>query len=59
MFSKFDKIVKSDNFLHDPKFNIAITNPTKTFDKFLARLPSAIVPLDLKINIRYYVFVWY
>lgn len=46
MFSKFDKIVKSDIFLYNPKFDIFIANPKKTFNKFFARFILAIILLD-------------
>ena len=46
MFSKFDKVTKSDAFLYDLKFSIAVVNPNKTFDIFLDRFTSAIALLD-------------
>ena len=46
MFGEFDKIAKSNAFLYDPKFDIAITNPKETFDEFFARFTSVIAPLD-------------
>lgn len=46
IFDKFDKVAKSDAFLHDPKFGMTVVNLKKTFDKFLARFTSAIVLLN-------------
>lgn len=46
MFGKFDKITKLDTLLHDLKFGMAISNPEKTFDEFLARFTSVITLLD-------------
>lgn len=38
IFDEFDKLIKSDAFLHDPKFCIAIVNLKEIFDIFLANL---------------------
>ena len=46
IFDEFDKVVKSNAFLHDPKFGMAIANPKETFDEFFARFTSAIAPLE-------------
>lgn len=46
MFSEFNKIAKSDAFLHNSRFSIAIINTKEIFDKFLAKFISAIASLD-------------
>lgn len=46
MFDKFNKVAKSDTFLHNLKFDMAVTNPKKIFDLFFAKFILAIVPLD-------------
>ncbi len=46
MFGEFDKVAKSDAFLHDHKFGMAVVNPNETFHEFFARITSAIAPLD-------------
>lgn len=46
MFSKFDKITKSDIFLYNPKFNMPNTNSKRTFDKFFTRFIFIITLLD-------------
>lgn len=46
IWDKFDKITKSDAFPYNPKFRIAISNPKKTLDEFLAWFTLAIILLD-------------
>lgn len=46
IFCEFDKIAKSDIFLYNPKFDIAVTNFKETFDEFLTRFTLAIILLD-------------
>lgn len=46
MFGKFDKVIKSDTFLYNLKFDIAIANLKKTFDTFLTRFISTIILLN-------------
>ena len=46
IFDKFDKFTKSDTFLHDLKFGMAISNLKKTFDEFLVWFILAIASLD-------------
>lgn len=46
IFSKFDKIAKSDTLLHNPKYEIVILNSKKTYDEFLAWFTSVIALLD-------------
>lgn len=46
MFNKFDKIVKLATFLYNFKFNMVITNPKKTFNKFFAKSILIIISLD-------------
>lgn len=37
MFNKFDKVVKSNILLNNPKINISIDNIKEIFDEFFAR----------------------
>ncbi len=46
MFGEFDKVAKSDSFLHDPNLGMAIANPKETFDLFFARFTSVVALLD-------------
>lgn len=46
VFGKFDKIAKSDTFLYELKFVMAIANAKKTFNTFFTKFSSAIASLD-------------
>lgn len=46
IFGKLNKVDKSNAFLYNPKFGIAIANLKEIFDMFLTRFISAIVLLD-------------
>lgn len=46
IFNKFNQVVKFDAFFQDFKFEIAVANLKKTFDKFFARFNLAIIYLD-------------
>lgn len=45
IFCEFNKITKSNTFLYDPGFSIAISNPQKIFDIFYAKFTLAITSL--------------
>lgn len=46
IFNKFDKFVKSDALLYNPKFIIRIINTKQTFNKFFIRFNIAIAYFD-------------
>lgn len=47
MFGKFDKVVKLNALLHDPKFEMIVINLKKIFEDFFARFTLVIALLDL------------
>lgn len=46
MFSKFNRVVKSNTLLHDFKFGITVINFKKTFNKFFAKFILVIAILE-------------
>lgn len=45
IFGKFNKVAKLDALLYNAKFVIAVDNFKETFDEFIARFTSVIIPL--------------